>query len=50
VGAIICIISPRATSTDEEGEEGFGNFGDFSDILFIIIFIRIPYIYNRNFY
>jgi hypothetical protein len=37
VGAISCIISPRAISTDEEdeedeGEEGFGNFGEFSDI------------------
>jgi hypothetical protein len=54
VGAISCIISPRAISTDEEdeedeGEEGFCNFGEFSDILFIIIVILIPYIYNRNF-
>ena len=49
VGAISCIISPRATSIDE-GDEGFGNFGEFSDILFIIIVILIPYIYNRNFY
>ena len=58
VGAMICIISPRAISTDEEDEEddgdnedeGFCNFGEFSDILFIIIVILIPYIYNRNFY
>jgi hypothetical protein len=54
VGAMICIISPRAISTDEEdeeedGDEGFCNFGEFSDILFIIIVILIPYIYNRNF-
>jgi hypothetical protein len=56
VGAIICIISPREISIDEEGEDigdvgdggfcNFDNFGEFSDI----IFIRIPYIYNRNFY
>jgi hypothetical protein len=37
VGAMICIISPRAISTDEEdeeedGDEGFCNFGEFSDI------------------
>ena len=51
VGAISCIISPRATSIDDgdEGDKGFGNFGEFSDILFIIIVILIPYIYNRNF-
>jgi len=62
VGAIICIISPREISTDEEGDDigdvgdvvdvggggfcNFDNFGEFSDI----IFIRIPYIYKRNFY
>jgi hypothetical protein len=57
VGAIICIISPRATSTDDEGEgegdeggDGFSDFGEFSDILFIVICLCIPYIYNRNFY
>ena len=54
VGAIICIISPRATSTDDEGEgegdDGFSDFGEFSDILFIVICLCIPYIYKRNFY
>jgi hypothetical protein len=55
VGATICIISPRATSTDDEGEgdegsDGFSDFGEFSDILFIVICLCIPYIYNRNFY
>ena len=53
VGAIICIISPRATSTDDDEGEGlsnFDNFGEFSDIIFIVICICIPYIYNRNFY
>jgi hypothetical protein len=49
VGAIICIISPRATSTEDAGD-GLSDFGEFSDILFIIIVILIPYIYNRNFY
>jgi hypothetical protein len=47
VGAIICIISPRATSTDDdegegdEGGDGFSDFGEFSDIIFITeIFIN----------
>ena len=39
VGAIICIISPRATSTDDDDDDydddelsNFDNFGEFSDI------------------
>ena len=39
VGAIICIISPRETSTEDEGDGDdkggicdFDNFGEFSDI------------------
>ena len=31
VGAIICIISPREISTDEEGED-IGDVGDVGDV------------------